>query len=192
MYKRQSYKKTLVLPIILVTLTGCGAQNEDDTAQADTVEVPTITLAAIEEAQEAWAESIVAIGEASTQSEEAAEEQAKETLDTLYAFDEGTVLFKPTKAAEIPFRSTKEEALSYFVGGDIEEDSGFALEPWTNVRFDNHDTILNGDTALSSGNYYFTSGETGEEVKVEYTFGYMLDEDGNVRIQLQHSSVPFR
>jgi hypothetical protein len=110
----------------------------------------------------------------------------------LYAFDEGTVLFKPTKAAEIPFRSTKEEALSYFVGGDIEEDSGFALEPWTNVRFDNHDTILNGDTALSSGNYYFTSGETGEEVKVEYTFGYMLDEGGNVRIQLQHSSVPFR
>lgn len=184
-------KKTLVLPIILVTLTGCGAQNEDETAQADTVEVPTITLAAIKEAQEAWAESIVAIGEASTQSEEAAEEQAKKTLDTLYAFDEGTVLFKPTKAAEIPFRSTKEEALSYFVGGDIEEDSGFALEPWTNVRFDNHDTILNGDTALSSGNYYFTSGETGEEVKVEYTFGYTLDEDGNVRIQLQHSSVPF-
>lgn len=90
-------KKTLILPIILVTLTGCGAQNEDDIAQADTVEVPTITLAAIEEAQEAWAESIVAIGEASTQSEEAAEEQAKETLDTLYAFDEGTVLLNRRK-----------------------------------------------------------------------------------------------
>ncbi|MFP8918566.1 hypothetical protein ACLI5Y_17340 [Enterococcus innesii] len=184
-------KKTLILPMMMLTLTGCASQNKNEEAQADTLAEPTITLSDIESAQEAWAESIVAIGEASLDGVESAKEQAKETLNTLYAFDEGTVLFKPTKTSEVPFRSTKEEALSYFVGGDIEEDSGFALEPWTDVRFDNHDTILNGDTAISSGNYYFTSGETNQEVKVEYTFGYMLDEDGNVKIQLQHSSIPF-
>ena len=40
------------------------------------------------------------------------------------------------------------------------------------------------------GNYFFTTTE-GEEVKVEYTFGYMLDGEGNLRINVHHSSVPF-
>jgi hypothetical protein len=39
------------------------------------------------------------------------------------------------------------------------------------------------------GNYYFTTPE-GEEVKVEYTFGYIL-EDGELLINLHHSSLPF-
>ena len=39
------------------------------------------------------------------------------------------------------------------------------------------------------GNYFFTSPE-GDEVKVEYTFGYVLDEAGAVRINLHHSSMP--
>merc|ERR1719387_690706 len=40
------------------------------------------------------------------------------------------------------------------------------------------------------GNYFFTTPE-GDEAKVEYSFGYMLDEDGNVRINLHHSSMPY-
>ena len=41
------------------------------------------------------------------------------------------MLFKPTKAAEFPFRPSGGEAMSYFVGGDVvdggyEEDAGFA------------------------------------------------------------------
>ena len=43
--------------------------------------------------------------------------------------------------------------------------------------------------ALAMGNYFFTSPE-GDEVKVEYTFGYVLDEAGAVRINLHHSSMP--
>ena len=43
---------------------------------------------------------------------------------------------------------------------------------------------------LENGNYFFTTPE-GDEVKVEYSFGYLLDEDGNVRINLHHSSMPF-
>jgi hypothetical protein len=39
------------------------------------------------------------------------------------------------------------------------------------------------------GNYFFTRPE-GDEVKVEFTFGYMLDEFGALRINLHHSSVP--
>ena len=35
----------------------------------------------------------------------------------LYGYGHGTVLLKPTKAAEFPFRPTGGEAMSYFVGG---------------------------------------------------------------------------
>ena len=39
------------------------------------------------------------------------------------------------------------------------------------------------------GNYFFTTPE-GEEVKVEYTFGYITDSEGKLRINLHHSSMP--
>lgn len=182
-------KKLLFLPFALLALAGCTSQTEE--TKNEEVTPASITATDVEQAQESWGENIVAIGEAGLESQEAAKFQAKDTLNTLYAFDKGPVLFKPTKASEIPFRSTKDKALSYFVGGDISEDDGFALQPWTNVRFENYDTIINGDTALASGIYYFTSGETNEEVAVEYTFGYVLDEDNNLRIHLHHSSLPF-
>ena len=43
---------------------------------------------------------------------------------------------------------------------------------------------------MAMGNYFFTTPE-GDEVKVEYSFGYVLDDGGNVRINLHHSSMPF-
>ena len=49
--------------------------------------------------------------------------------------------------------------------------------------------VLNSDEAIAMGNYFFTSPE-GDEVKVEYTFGYVLDGDGDLRIHLHHSSMP--
>jgi len=81
--------------------------------------------------------------------------------------------------------------LSYFVAsnGACPEDKGFAIKGWTNVRFENSDVIIDGNTALAMGNYYFTAPD-GAEVKVEYTFGYIQDDDGNLRIQLHHSSMP--
>lgn len=161
---------------------------EDTTEE---VKVETITEAEVDEARERWAEAIISIGAASEEGMEEATEKAEEVIDTLYAYDEGAVLFKPTKAAELPFRATKEEALSYFVGGDISEDSGFALEHWTDIRFDNHETIIDTDSAIASGEYYFTSGETGDETKVEYTFGFIRDDEGNLRINLHHSSLPY-
>ena len=57
------------------------------------------------------------------------------------------------------------------------------------MRFENSDVIIDGNTALAMGNYFFTAPD-GAEVKVEYTFGYILDDDGKLRIQLHHSSMP--
>lgn len=184
-------KKTIVFSATILTLAGCSAKNNEESSSVSEKENQSITIEDVNTAQQQWADGIVAIGTASLESNEQATEQTKEVLNSLYAFDKGPVLFKPTKAAEVPFRSTKETALSYFVGGDIDEDEGFALEPWTNVRFENYDTILSGNTAVSSGVYFFTSGDSNEEVKVEYTFGYIQDNEGNLRINLHHSSLPY-
>jgi len=59
------------------------------------------------------------------------------------------------------------------------------------VRFENDGGIIIGDgVGMSMGNYFFTTPE-GEEVKVEYSFGYALDDEGKVRIHLHHSSKPY-
>ncbi|MBC8209038.1 MAG: hypothetical protein H8E79_07715 [Desulfobulbaceae bacterium] len=142
-------------------------------------------------AQQAWGEGIVKIGKVFTDGGDFSA-AAEEHLDTLYAFEQGPVLFKPTKAAAEQFRLTRESALSYFVGGNAKyaEDHGFAINPWTNVRFENVTVFIRGDYAVAMGNYYFTQVD-GQEVKVEYSFGYLKGADGRLKINLHHSSLPF-
>lgn len=151
----------------------------------------SITKEQVLAAQKAWGDGIVRIAAAHTKSENF-EEMASEHVKTLYAYGLTPVLFKPTLAAEVQFRSTFEQALSYFVATNnaCPEDKGFAIKGWTAVRFDNVEIILSGGTALAMGNYFFT-GPDGQETKVEYSFGYMLDSEGKVRINLHHSSMPY-
>jgi hypothetical protein len=151
----------------------------------------TITTEEITVAQRIWGDGIVAIGKAFTDKEDYIK-AAENHIDTLYAFEAGPVLFKPTKAADSQFRLTREAALSYFVGGNDQynEDHGFAIHPWTNVRFENTGNYIHGDYAVAMGNYFFTQLD-GTEVKVEYTFGYIKGSDGKLKINLHHSSVPF-
>ncbi len=141
-------------------------------------------------AQEDWGNAIVAIGEAYTNGRDY-QGLAADSLDKLYGYDEGTVLFKPTKASQEQFRLTEEEAISYFVTGVVPEDLGFALQPWSKVRFEDVGIILDCDSALAMGNYFFTDANTGEETKVEFTFGYRKDENGQLSIDLHHSSLPY-
>lgn len=148
-----------------------------------------ITEKAVMDAQKAWGEGIVAIaathkdgGDFST--------RASEHIETLYAYGDKAVMFKPTLAAEDQFRESFDEALSYFIGSEGSEDSGFAIKGWTNVRWENNGIYTSGDTAMAMGNYFFT-GPDGNETKVEYTFGYVLDDSGNLKINLHHSSLPF-
>lgn len=150
-----------------------------------------ITKEEIIAAQKQWGDGIVKIGKAFTEKGDY-EAVAREHIATLYAYEQSTVLFKPTKAAEKQFRGTDAEALSYFVAtnGVCPEDKGFAIQPWTAVRFENTGFVANGSTALAMGNYFFTD-TNGNETKVEYSFGYLKDTDGQIRINLHHSSVPF-
>ncbi len=151
-----------------------------------------ITKDEVLNAQKIWGETIVEIGKLK-ENREACEKAAAEKIDVLYAFDKGAVLFKPTRAAEKQFRLTRRAAISYFIGGDPDfpEDSGFALQPWSAVRFENADIVLDDHTALAMGNYFFTETGTGAVKKVEYSFGYMRSSNGTLKITLHHSSVPF-
>lgn len=150
---------------------------------------PAITEADIRNAQKMWGDAVVRIGASGAKAPEVAEAAAK----AAYAFELGPILFKPTLAAEQPFRPDLVGTLSYFVSGnpDYPEDSGFAIKPWTKVRFDNHNIKLFGNKAIAMGHYYFTAKATGKETKVEYTKGYVKTADGRVLIFLQDSSLPY-
>ena len=149
-----------------------------------------VSIADVESAQQAWGDGIVAIANAHTNDGDYVG-IASNHVNTLYAYQMGPVLFKPTLAAIDQFRPTFDTALSYFVASNnaCPEDKGFAIKGWTNVRFENSEVIIDGKTALAMGNYFFTD-PGGVEIKVEYTFGYIEDDQGNLRIQLHHSSMP--
>jgi len=150
-----------------------------------------ITKEQVIHVQSKWGAGVVKIGALKDDSSNC-EQFASQFLDERYFFEGGVVLFKPTKCAAEQFRPTKVEALSYFVAGRnraCEEDSGFAIQPWTKVRFENNGLILEEKRALAMGNYFFTDIH-GNETKVEYTFGYKLVED-ELKIDLHHSSFPY-
>ncbi len=152
-------------------------------------EGPTISGKDVAAAQKAWGDAVVKIGKADKKD---AHKLAKQIAASAYAFDLGPIQFKPTLAAETPFRPDLEGSVSYFVSGNpkYEEDTGFALKPWSNVRFDNHTVKMMGNVAIAMGHYYFT-GPDGNETKVEYTKGYVKVPDGRVLIFLQDSSLPY-
>ena len=139
-------------------------------------------------AQQTWGSGVVAIGAAADW--QTARDQAAAFVERMYVTD-GSLLFKPTKASEQQFRPTVESAVSYFVGQNpsFPEDKGFALEPWMSVRFENTGIQIHDGLALAMGNYYFQTRD-GDEVKVEYTFGYTRI-DGEIRIVLHHSALPY-
>ena len=143
------------------------------------------------QAQKLWGAGVVKIGSLKEQRSNC-EDFTSAFLDDLYAFELGAVLFKPTKCEVEQFRPSKADALSYFIAGDnraCNEDKGFAIQPWTNVRFENSNFILEDNRAIAMGNYFFTDLDN-NEAKVEYTFGYKLVNQ-KLKIDLHHSSFPY-
>ncbi|WP_147104326.1 phosphoribosyl-AMP cyclohydrolase [Tateyamaria sp. syn59] len=173
--------KTLTLTSALAIAATAGV--------AGSADKHALTPEKVTEFKTAWGEGIVNIGQVHTDGGDY-EAAAREHIETFYAYGDADVLFKPTLASEDQFRGTFDEALSYFVGGSIEEDGGFAIAPYTAVRWENEGTTIIGDTAMAMGNYFFTTTD-GEEIKVEYTFGIQHMDDGEMKIVLHHSSIPF-
>ena len=128
-------------------------------------------------AQDRWAKGVIKIGQGTL--------SAKQFIKDLYV---QYPLMKPTLAKEQAFRTNLEEIASYFVGGHILEDKGFALKPWIKIRFENVKIITDTIQSFAVGHYFFTD-ENDQVTRVEYSFGYVLV-DGVVKINLHHSSLP--
>jgi len=150
-----------------------------------------ITKEEVENVQKIWGDGVVKIGSLQDNRSDC-ESFTQDFVGEQYDFENKEVLFKPTKTSEKQFRITKPGAVSYFIGGnnDFSEDGGFALQPWTKVRFENVSLILEENRALAMGNYFFTD-TNGDDTKVEYTFGYVKAKDGRLKIDVHHSSLPF-
>jgi hypothetical protein len=153
-----------------------------------------ITVAEVEAAQQAWGNALVAISnEYETKGIAAATKMAGDVIDSAYAYNMGPVLFKPTlTVAPQTFRTTRDGALSYFVGGNpaYKADTGFALKGWKSVKIQNAGITITGNSAISMGNVMFTNAK-GEVTTVDKTWGYVRDGEGKLRIILHHSSLPY-
>ena len=104
----------------------------------------------IEEAQNAWGNGIVHIGKVFQDGGDYSA-AAKEHIEKFYNYEAGEVLFKPTLTSQKQFRTDFEGALSYFVGGNdnYPEDGGFAIKPWSDVRWENIGTKIIGNMGVA-------------------------------------------
>jgi len=183
----QLWMLVLVVPMLL--LVACS----DDNDSCDSVN--PITVSEIRDAQVAWGEGLVGISTAFANGEDYVD-VAVAVLDDLYGYEYGYVLFKPTIASDVPFRFDWDGAASYFIGtsapNTIAEDaSGFATNSWTAVNFEDDWTfVINGETAIGMGTVVITTGD-GDEVTVQKSMAWFRGTDGELRLQLHHSSVPF-
>ena len=112
------------------------------------------------------------------------QEQASKFLKTHYLFETESVLFKPTLTREVIFRNSFDRALSYFVGGDIDEDKGFAIQEWKSINTDQINILIEDQLIIAMGVLSFKSDEV---LKVAFTF--ILKESNSVlKIKVHHSS----
>ena len=187
-------RKFVIVPAIAaasLAVAACGGEAATTETAADSSANP-ITAEEVAAAQQGWGEGIVNIGKVYSEGGDVSA-AATDHINTFYAYEDGNeILFKPTLAAEDQFRGDFDGALSYFIGTEGTEDGGFAIAPYTDVRWENEGTVIDedGSTAMAMGNYYFT-GTDGNETKVEYTFGYTRNDAGELVINLHHSSLPY-
>lgn len=164
------------------------------TPAARTAAYAPISVAEVQAAQRAWCDALVAISqEHEKKGLPAAKALAGQVLDSAYAYDMGPVLFKPTlTVAPQTFRKARAGALAYFVGDDrtFAQDTGFALRNWRKCESQNPTVLLTGNSALSMGNVAMWDAK-GAMTTVDKTWGYVRGPEGNLKIVLHHSSLPY-
>ncbi|BBM82526.1 phosphoribosyl-AMP cyclohydrolase [Candidatus Uabimicrobium amorphum] len=198
-FSKHNIMSFAIVFFIALFLSGCAnnnhivrAESQSKSQEGFRYSSSCITEQEVVEAQKAWGEGIIKIGKAYSSNGDYVK-AASEHINEYYGYDLSLVLFKPTLASHSQFRTSFDGALSYFVGGNpsYEEDKGFALRPWTKVRWENTGIVNNScNVAIAMGNYYFTDVE-GNETKVEYTLAYAKDENENLKIIVHNSSLPY-
>ena len=183
------------LPLLAACVSINSSKNTTAAAPAAAARAP-ITEQQVNAAQQAWCDGLVKVAQVHARGGDAKAAAAR-MIDDLYDYADGKVFFKPTLAyGPRTFRPTREGALAYFVGGDpaFPEDTGFALKGWTKARYDNNASEngiqIHGDLAITMGNVYVT-GPDGKEVMVDKTFVFRRCKDGNLRLCVHKSALPF-
>ena len=163
-----------------------------------------ITGKEVRAAHKAWTDALVSISQTYKKDGlDAAKSLAGDVIDGAYGYQLGAVAFKPTWAyGDTTFRTTRDGAVSYFVGGDKNfDDLGYAIgnkpdpvtgerSPWKKAWFDRSVMRLDGNTATVQG-FMYTKDEDGNVGYVDKTWAYQKDNEGTVRIVLLHSSSPY-
>ncbi len=156
-----------------------------------------VTYDEVNAAQQAWCDGLEKIGLLYTSGGDY-KTYTEQFITETYNYDFGKVFFKPTLAyGDQTFRTTKEGALAYFIGGNpnFPQDKGFALNPWTEVRYDNlgsnnEGIQIYGSVAITMGNVW-VKGPDGKEVMVDKTFVFKKGKDGKLRLIVHKSALPF-
>ena len=189
------FHRTVRLALMPVML-GLVVWNTIAASSATNVPAGPVTQAQVNAGQQAWCDGLVNVAQTHAKGGDA-KAVAGKMIDDLYDYADGKVFFKPTLAfGPRTFRPTREGALAYFVGGNpnFPEDTGFALKGWTKARYDNNAAEngiqIHGDIAITMGNVYIT-GPDGKEVMVDKTFVFRRCKDGNLRLCVHKSALPF-
>ncbi len=113
---------------------------------------------------------------------------ALEFINKHYLFNEESVLFKPTLTNKTIFRNSIDDALSYFIGGEYPEDTGFALKAYESVDINETNTIIEKDLIAIMGILNFKLINSDESMRVAFTFVLKSSETG-LKIKIHHSSL---
>jgi hypothetical protein len=145
-----------------------------------------ISLIEVEDFLNSWKDGVIDIGIAYQKGNDY-KEKARTFIETHYAFDIGDVLFKPTFTNDVVFRNNVEDALSYFVAGDISEDSGFAIKPWEEIKTSEVSFILDHNLCAVMGVLDLKPLNSENKTKIAFTFILLKDND-RFKIKIHHSS----
>ena len=140
----------------------------------------------IEHFLNSWKDGVIEIGRIHLEGGDY-EKSAELFVSTHYAFDSEEVLFKPTFTKEVIFRNSKDLALSYFIGGEVVEDKGFALKPWEEIRLEELNIIEQDNLMVAMGTLNFKPLNLEENTLIAFTF-LLIDTDGSLKIKVHHSS----
>ena len=140
----------------------------------------------IEHFLNSWKDGVIEIGRIHLEGGDY-EKSAELFVSTHYAFDSEEVLFKPTFTKEVIFRNSKDLALSYFIGGEVAEDKGFALKPWEGIRLEELNIIEQDNLMVAMGTLNFKPLNLKENTLIAFTF-LLIDTDGSLKIKVHHSS----
>ena len=133
-----------------------------------------------------WKDGIIRIGKVYLENGDY-KRSAEKFVETHYAFDSESVLFKPTFTKEVIFRNSKDKALSYFIGGNIDEDHGFALKPWEKISINELNILEENELKISMGIFKLKPVNKKEIISVAFTF-VLTENNDTLKIKVHHSS----